>query len=70
MTSNPNILTDADLCKIMQLKSPGAVEKRLLSQGIRPFPGGKGHFFITIQQLNHARGIAPGPAVNDDELID
>lgn len=69
MAVQDNGIIDTEaLRRITGLKRPGDIEKRLVSQGVRPFHGARGKIFITREQLNAARGIIQDSA-EEESLI-
>lgn len=68
---NPNLIPGTTIAKMMGLDPArlGDARRRLEDEGIRVFPGARGNFFITLQQLNAARGIFPDAANDQQELL-
>ncbi len=51
------LINQDQLAEIMGYTRSGDVERKLIEQGIRPIYGKPGHFFVTLDMLNAARGI-------------
>lgn len=66
MITPANILNQDQLAAIMGYERVGDVEKKLIEQGIRPIYGKPGHFFVTVDMLNAARGVGVQSANSDD----
>lgn len=66
---HPNILSQHQVAKLMGYERPGDAERKLINQGITPFYGRPGHWFITLDQLLAARGILKGGHTQDAELL-
>ena len=65
-----NIIDQDLLCRLMGYTRPGAVERKLLKQGITPIYGRHGRFFVTLDMLNASRGVFPSQeSSNDDSLL-
>ena len=65
---NQNTLSETQVAGLLGYESISYAERILVSQGIKPFYGRPGHWFITIDQLNAARGILR--AVPNDDNYD
>jgi len=53
----PNIFNETQLANLFGYIRIGDVERKLVEQGIRPIYGKPGHFIVTMDMLNAARGI-------------
>lgn len=64
------LITDERIAVLMGYKphQTGMARRKLEDQGVHPFPGRAGRWFITIDQLNAARGIVQAAANTDDLL--
>lgn len=69
MSKNPHIIDHIELMRLTGYEKPGMVAEKLREQGIRPFYGRAGYFFITLEMLNAARGIFQTPDSNSEELL-
>ena len=46
------VLTKSEVTQLLGYKYPGLAEKKLRAQGITPIYGRKGHWFVTLSQIN------------------
>lgn len=65
----PNIFNEIQLAYLLGYSRIGDVERKLVEQGIRPIYGKPGHFFVTREMLNAARGISHEENEYHEELI-
>ena len=57
--SHPAIITGEHLKEAMGYQNMADVEKKLVSRGIRFFPGKPGHIWTTLDLINAAGGLSP-----------
>jgi len=70
-TPNPNLIEDTTVARMMgfSIHQVGHARRKLEDEGIKVWPGKGGRWFITLQQLNAARGITDGAANDAGELL-
>lgn len=54
---NDGLIDQERMCKLLGCKQPAMASRLLKKEGIVPISGRNGHWFVTIDQINAARGI-------------
>lgn len=64
-----NLFGQDALCELMGCKRPSDAARLLENQGIKPIQGRPGFWFVTLDQINAARGIVTGQQPEEPTVL-
>ncbi len=64
-----NLIGQERFCELLGCKRPSDAARLLEKQGVIPFKGRPGSWFVTLDQLNAARGIVRGQTETETTLL-